>query len=127
MSRPRTPTKILDARGSFKTHPERKRDGEPEVTTPLGSAPDRLSELERVAWGEVATYSPPGVLRSADRLHVEELCILLALSWAERENMQTSSRSLLNKMMGQLGMNPSDRSRLSIEKPKDASPFDKFH
>ena len=40
--------------------------------------------------------------------------------------MQTSTRALLNKMLGQLGMNPSDRSKISIEKPKDANPFAAF-
>ena len=65
-----------------------------------------------------------GVLTSADRHHLEELCILLAMSWVERAAMQTSTRALLNKMLGQLGMNPSDRSRICIEKPKDVNPFD---
>ena len=126
VARPRTPTKILDARGAFKRHPERKRDGEPVVKDPLGSPPDRLTELERQAWREVAMYAPPGVLTSADRIHVEELSILLAESWVSRADMQTSTRALLNKMLGQLGMNPSDRSKISIEKPKDANPFAAF-
>ncbi|HUS94850.1 MAG TPA: hypothetical protein VMZ24_06730, partial [Patescibacteria group bacterium] len=124
MSRPRTPTKILDARGAFKKNPQRSRDGEPEVRDPIGSAPDRLEDLERQAWDEVVRYAPMGVLTEADRHHVEELCILLAESWRLRAKMQTSTRALINKMLGQIGMNPSDRSRISIEKPRNENPFD---
>lgn len=122
--RPRTPTAVLDARGSFKKHPERKREDEPEVTEPLGAAPGRLSEQERIAWDEITSTAPLGVLTQADRLHVEQTATLLAESWTEGTEFHTSKRNLLNRMLGQVGMNPADRSKISVPKVKRANPFE---
>ena len=123
MSRPRTPTALMEARNSFKAHPERRRDSEPSAPGHLGAVPDRLDDIERQAWMEVVTYAPIGVLTAADRHQVEELATLLAESWTERREFQVGKRALLNKMLGQLGMNPSDRSRLSVPKEKDVNAF----
>jgi len=126
MGRPRTPTKVLEAKGAFKKHPERRRDGEPEVTTPLGAPPNRLNESEVEAWHEIAYSAPTGVLTSADRLDVELTARLLAQSWYHHDEMSDGARKQLQTQLGKYGMNPSDRSKLSIEKPKDASPFAAF-
>jgi len=126
MGRNRVPTKILEARNAFKKHPERRRDGEPEVTTPLGAAPDRLNELESKAWHEIAKLAPMGVLTEADRLDVEMAARLLARTWSDFDSVTDGARKQLHTMLGKYGMNPSDRSRLSIEKPKEASRWEQL-
>jgi hypothetical protein len=123
MGRPRTPTKVLEARSAFKKHPERRRDGEPQVDTPLGSPPDRLNALQARAWYEIAQTAPTGVLTSADRLDVEITAVLLAKQWADPDSMTDGARKQLQTALGKYGCNPADRSRLSIEKPKLENPF----
>ena len=71
MARPRKPTKYLKLVGAFKKNPKRlkEREGEPEVTAPLGDPPDRLDEAEKARWHELAADMP--WLGGADRVAVE--------------------------------------------------------
>lgn len=124
MARPRTPTKLLDARGAFRKHPERRRDGEPEVKNALGAAPYMLNEQEMACWNEIVSYAPVGVLTEADRHAVELAACLLAEFRADRAGFAAGKMGRLQSMLGQFGMNPADRSRLNIEKPSSDNPFD---
>jgi hypothetical protein len=124
MGRPRTPTKVLDARGSFKKDPQRKREGEPEVKDPIGAAPEDFNDEQREAWNEIVTTAPIGVLTAADGVAVELASKLLADSRTNWDKFPSSMLTRLQSMLGQFGMNPSERSRLNIGKPKDANPFD---
>ena len=124
MARPRTPTRILDARGSFKKNPDRKRDGEPEVTDPIGAAPGCLSPDEVVAWNDIVAGAPIGVLTSADALAVETAAGLLAELRSDRVVFAAGKHSRLQSYFGQFGMTPADRAKLSIEKPSEPNPFD---
>jgi len=126
MPRPRTPSKILDARGAFKKNPQRKRDGEPEVKSPLGAPPEHLNESEAGCWHEIVSYAAMGVLTQADRLSVEIAARLLAESRVGFIEMPTARLSRLHVMLGQFGMTPSERSKLNIERPRDANPFTAF-
>jgi len=123
MSRPRTPTKILEARGTFRKNPARKREGEPEVKDPLGAPPEILSPEEVSAWMEVADMTPMGVLTRADRLEVEFAARLVVKIRANFDKVNITALRHLHTVLGKFGMNPSDRSKLSIEKPKDDNPF----
>lgn len=104
-------------------HPERKRSGEPEVKTPLGSPPPHFQQDEAGCWHEIAMHAPVGVLTSADRLSVEIAAELLARKRRDFDAFPTADRKHLDVMLGKFGLNPSDRAKLSIEKPKDASSF----
>ena len=124
MARPRTPTALLDARGAFKNHPERRRDGEPVVNTPLGNPPAHMTELESACWFEIAELAPRGVLTSADRVMVEALSHLLAEFRTKKSEFTAAAHARMFAYLGQLGMMPAERSKLSVEKPKDVNPFD---
>lgn len=122
MARPRTPTKILDARGAFDKNPNRRRDGEPEVKESIGAPPEELSEGELKAWKMIVSRAPMGVLTSADWPSVW----MAARIWAgfiSDPDYPAGKVARLHAMLGQFGLNPSDRSKLSIEKPKDVNPF----
>src|ERR1700687_5950467 len=69
----RTPTAILEARGSFINHKNRKaaRAGEPVVTKRLGSPPKTCTDEQKKIWREFAKIVPPGVATHADRWAVE--------------------------------------------------------
>jgi hypothetical protein len=114
MSRRRVPTQILEARGAFKEHPNRRRDPTPVVTEPLGKPPDGLSEAEREAWAEIARTAPAGVLTRADRLSVELAARLLAELRAGSSAMQTSRIANLRHLLASFGMTPADRANVSV-------------
>jgi len=52
MGRIPVPTEILDTRGSFLKHPERRRLNEPQEIRPLGNAPRCLTAEKKKLWGE---------------------------------------------------------------------------
>lgn len=126
MARPRTPTKVLEARGAFKKDPQRKRDGEPECNNPLGAPHESLNEMEAKCWHELAHNAPAGVLTEADRIPMEMASALLAEFRLDRAAFTGQKLARLQSLCGAFGMTPADRAKLSIEKPKDASPFSAF-
>lgn len=126
MPRPRKPTKVLEAKGAFRKDPQRRRDGEPEVREPLGAVPGDLNALQVKAWQEIVSFAPMGVLTQADRLVVEMAACLLAEYREDRGGFSGQKLGRLEAMLGKFGMTPSDRAKLSIEKPKTENPFDRF-
>src|SRR5437667_12195581 len=67
MGRIPVPTEILDTRGAFLKHPERRRPNEPQETRPLGNAPKYLTAEEKKLWREFGKMVPYGVAKSSDR------------------------------------------------------------
>lgn len=118
MARPRKPTRVLELTGAFRKDPQRRRarEGEPEVTTPLGDAPDHLDEAERARWNEIRKWAP--WLGVPDRPIVEQVCALWML---QRKGKATVAQmKLLSTNLTLLGMTPSSRSRVKVPpaKPK---------
>lgn len=117
------PTAVLEARGAFKNHPERRPEGEPVVTTPLGPPPHHLEVDQIKCWNELAETAPNGVLTSADRQAMEQCACLLAEMREDFKAMPVVKLKQLTSILGMFGMTPADRSKLNIQKPKDASSF----
>jgi hypothetical protein len=67
--------------------------------------------------------APLGVLTGADRHNVEIGARLLMEFRADPVEMPTSRVTLLNRILGQFGMSPSDRAKLSVPQPKPENPF----
>lgn len=121
--RKRTPTTVLELRGAFKNHPERKaeRVNEPQVTTPLGGAPDVFNEAQRARWSEIAEWCP--WLTIADRPVVE---MAVRLWQAMRDGGKPDHKTLL-ACLAHLGMTPADRSKVKVPpKPEDKNPYAEF-
>src|SRR2546428_6127843 len=80
MSRRRIATSVLEARGAFLKHPERRaaRMNEPNPTGELGPPPTHMSAAHRKIWRELASTTPPGVLTNCDRWAFEILVCLMA-------------------------------------------------
>ena len=79
MAKPRTASKILELRGLFKKHPDRKRS-EPEVKNQLRkTAPRCLSADQKLVWRKILKIVPPGVLLESDEMIVA--CV--ACLWAQ--------------------------------------------
>lgn len=121
--RPRKPTNLLELSGAYKKDPQRKkaRQNEPSGGGGLGPYPgSRVGMTEEDAWNIIRTKAPKGVLEEADEEHVMLIARLMFLSW--NDACTASERHLLATLLGKIGMNPSDRSRLQVaskEKPKN--------
>jgi hypothetical protein len=115
MARPRTPTGVLEAKGSFLKHPERKRAraNEPKPTGELGDAPDDLSREEKAAWRYLASLLAPGVATSMDRAAMEEASRLRVI--CKSSQATAAERQLYRNYLAAFGMTPSDRSRVHVE------------
>lgn len=127
MARPRTPTSLLELRGAFKEHPERKaeRANEPRPTEPLGKPPSGMTAAQKKVWKELASLVVPGVLTISDRIAVE-LAVVLT-SRLRDGSIKTQEISILTTLLGKLGMTPSDRAKVSaVPQPKETSNEDSW-
>jgi phage terminase small subunit len=125
MPQPRKPTAILDAEGAFIRHPERSRESEPETSDkkPLGDAPAYLSEFQKEVWAQLSAQMLPGVCFESDRTSFELLVRLVCKM--RTDTINRSEVSSLIALTGRFAMNPADRSKVAVEKPKE-SKLDKF-
>jgi hypothetical protein len=123
MTKRKTSTRVLELRGSFKKNPNRKREGEPEVTSSLSAPPDDFTPAEAAAWHMIASKAPMGVLTDADWPSVVMAAKLWAEFMADSENFNTARVTRLHRMLGDFGLNPSDRAGMSIPKPKEENVF----
>lgn len=127
MARPRTPTNVLLLRGAGKKHPERMRDRleEPQPKAGIGPAPSFFKVRQRECWDYLVGIAPPGVLGDSDRAYLEIAAELLAHKRTVGVGrIDPAKLNRLETMLGKLGMNPSDRSKVRApsggQKPRNA-------
>lgn len=117
MSRPRTPTNVLELRGAFDKNPQRRRE-EPKVEPGLGDPPAHFGDDRRAAWLEIEEMAPAGVLSRSDRLAAEMLADLLARFRSGAKFTSADRRDML-AILSRFGMTAADRSRVAAPKEKD--------
>lgn len=120
MARPRTPTSILDAKGSFIKDPQRARPSEPKTDRPIGNSPTFLTKPERKVWKQLAAQALPGVLMESDRLLFAVL-VRLATKFYSGAPMMVGETNQMITLSSKFALNPADRSKVSVEKPKTSS------
>lgn len=125
----RTPTSILEAKGSFEHDPARgrARKNEPKPQAGIGQAPAHLDELHAQVWDEIVGIMPPRVLGNTDRMIMELLCRKVVKMRTE-EKFTAADEAQMRGMLASLGMTPADRSRVQTipdDKPTD-DPWDGF-
>ena len=125
MARPRTSTKVLELRGAFKHDPQRleAREGEPqdlELFDPAGYSEDWPEHVIQ-AWKEIVAEAPPCVLTVSDRKTVELAAFLMAEFRELTIEMRDARLAQLIRVLGLLGMNPADRSRVKVVKVEKKS------
>ena len=108
----RTPTAILEARGSFISHKNRKdaRAGEPVVTKKLGSPPKSFTDQQKKLWREFAKVVPAGVATYADRWAVE--IVVYAMAKFRAGTISGTETGQLTSLLPRFGLTPADRSRV---------------
>lgn len=121
MSRPRTPTKILELRGSFLKNPDRRRAGEPKPTAEIGGPPKWMDAVQRRIWRDLVQRTPPGVLTNADVIVVELAVGLIDKS--RRSGLSSAERKDLISCLARMGLTPADRSRVNVRPQRPANHF----
>src|ERR1700719_2191433 len=110
MGRNKTPTAILDAKGSFIAKPDRKRPNEPKSDHPIGSPPKYLSKDCKKIWKEIAKRLLPGVALESDR-DAFELMVRLTADLRAGLMVMAADRTCLVSLWSRFAMTPADRSR----------------
>jgi P27 family predicted phage terminase small subunit len=134
---PRTPTQILEARGSWLA-PKRQKEGEPQVKIEAPACPPILKGEARQEWKRAVRWLlTMRVLSRADRGVLTTYCLcwqklidlddLLGATdhsdplWKTLCVAQFKAMEMLNKAGARLGFSPADRARLrppEADKPK---------
>jgi hypothetical protein len=126
MGRVKTPTNVLEMRGSFRKHPERKRarKDEPQNLPPLGAVPEALDDVHKAAWRDIVRTVPAGVLTVSDELSVETAARLLVR--VRKGDAGAGIFGQLRAFMAAFGLTPSDRVKLIVPKPTKQNRFSRF-
>lgn len=120
MARPRTPSNVLELRGSFAKNPQRKRKGEPKPTGEVGSYSLGAIEKEKI-WNELVSSCPPNVLTNSDRLALEIAVEYMHQFRTNPFGCPSERVKTLINLLARFGMTPSDRAKLSLpEKEKES-------
>jgi hypothetical protein len=121
MGRPRTPASVLQLRGGFLKHPERRREDPPGAAPFEREPPAHLPQGVVPAWRHVAERLPMIAISSSDEIAVEQAARVLAALWQlERDLGPLACRTpefkrldaSLLQWLGHLGMSPRARAGL---------------
>jgi hypothetical protein len=120
MGRNRKPKAVAERDGSFEAHPERKAayENEPKPEGPLGAPPKAFTDGSYtgdrllVIWNELTSQAPPGVLTSADRMHVEMVCRLIYR--VRHGSPKSGDFNSIKEFLGKMAMNPADRTKVQV-------------
>ncbi|HZF97726.1 MAG TPA: hypothetical protein VEY92_05705 [Pseudoxanthomonas sp.] len=84
-----------------------------------------MKSAEKKCWKDILEAAPAGVLTNADRLYVEVAAELLAMKrQLGIQHMDSTKLNRLETMLGKLGLNPADRSRVSrVSMIPESNPF----
>lgn len=123
MPRPRKPTHLLAVTGGLAKNPARYADRahEPTDERELGDPPPNLAPSQQAVWREIEQLSLPGVLTHGDRLIVEVAAVLLAQFRLAGNLMPLPAIARLQSILGELGMTPASRSKVSASGVKPSA------
>jgi hypothetical protein len=135
MGRHKTSPAVLRARGTFAGRPGLDTGDGVLNESPVGAAPDHLTDMQKTIWHEMCVDAPEGVLSQAERSVLADFCRLESmlrlyeLKLAAGEEPKPPSAAIYAQkraILSSFGMVPADRHRVGVEPPKDASDFDGF-
>lgn len=120
MARPRTPSNVLELRGSFKKDPQRKRKNEPKAEGDIGKFSNGPITSEEI-WNELISACPANVLTGSDRMALEIAVEYMRQFRSDPTGCPAERVKTLINLLARFGMTPSDRAKLSIQdKTKEA-------
>lgn len=96
---------------------------EPKAAGEVGGPPADWTPEQKLLWWEVVNSAPDGVLTGSDRLLIELACRNLGQIRASGERMTAAQSAEMRRCLGEMGMTPSERARLSAPGEKAGNPF----
>ena len=114
------PSAVKDAKGCYLKNPQRRNPKEPVASGDIGNPPMSMSKEEKKTWKRIVKETAPGVLQSSDRL-LFELLVTLATRLRLKEPMKVGELAQLISLGARFGMSPTDRQKVSADKPKESS------
>ena len=114
MPRPRKPTAHLKIIGAFDRTRSRAREDDIETGAFPDEPPAHLGEEIKTTWCELVAVCPLGVLQRSDQFLVEIAASLLAEHRKDPHAMIATRIVQLRVCLGQLGLSPTDRSKLVV-------------
>jgi phage terminase small subunit len=127
MARPRKPTALLEVRGAFITHPERKRTGEP-IAEGEARKPPFVKGVAARLWAEYAPLvAAMGILKRVDSFNFGMWCCLAAEFQKNPDRMDTSRIAQLRQIGERFGLDAGARAKLSVtQAQKSEDPAEKY-
>ena len=105
---------MLDAKGAYLAHPERRPKGEPKPKSKLSkTAPKHLTDDQKLLWKELMGMIPPGVAFNSDRWALEELVVLKDES--RKGTIGDAAATRLKAYLVEFGLTPVARTRVNVE------------
>ena len=117
MSRQRVPAKILELRGAFKAHPERRRQDAEGAGAFDPQPPAHLPAAVVPAWQYIVARLPKVAVYESDAVTVEMAARLLAQCWLSPD---VGALRELRQWLSALGMSPQSRTKIPPA-PRSAS------
>lgn len=126
MGRHKQPLELAEIKGLVAHNPQRYTKEPVKNAMPLGQPPDHLSKEAKRTWFELEAMVPAGVLTYAERAIMEILSNLLVEYRKDPPAFPSGKYVHLIGMMARLGMTPTDRQKIGVEKSPQADPMDEF-
>jgi len=123
MARPRLPKARALVEGRHIVHPERHKRRNELTAGELGDAPEWMSALQAEAWDDFAAEAP--WLNFSHRALVEIASVMRA-RLTSGEEVGVQALGLLRLCLGQMGLTPTDASRVAWA-PDEDDPDDIFN
>lgn len=122
MPNPRTPSKVLELRGSFRKDPQRRRI-DIAGKGALGVPPDHLTEGQQKAWHDIVDRAPHEMLTQTDEISLETMAVLLD---RVREKHKRDDITELRQWLGQYGFTAAARAKINVAPAKPQTKFSEF-
>ena len=119
MARPNLPAQLHEIKGDYNKNPQRRPQNTPKPKSGIGPAPEITPNDWKECWDEIVNHVCLGVLGDSDRIWLERAAKLLAQSRTPEAKWTGAEEKSLQVYLSRFGMNPADRSKISIGQPGD--------
>ena len=126
MARHKQPEALAKLKGADKKDPQRYRKEVPKDSSPIGDAPEHMDAFAKEVWAELSSRALKGVLTGADRFIMEITTTLLAEYRIDPSEFAVGKYTHLIGCLARLGLTPSDRQKLGIDKQEEGNEFEDF-
>lgn len=112
------PTALKILRGNPGKRPLNKNEPQGQAEVP-NHPPKWMSSVEKACWRRIKTIAPAGVITGSDMPAVEALACLMAELQESPRDFPNARWPQYRALLGQFGMVPGERSRLSVPAQED--------